>query len=414
MLKMICKKVFIYAAVITIVFISGCKKEDSVPTEPDDSIPLAAMVYLNSPQQVIKGFGGVSMPGWIPDLTTEQVNTAFGTGEGQLGLSILRIRVPYNSAEFSMEIPTALKAKTLGATIIASPWTPPAWMKGSNNIIGGTLNSNNYADYAAHLKSFVDYMGSNGVPIYAISIQNEPDVYVSYESCTWYPSHMLRFVKENSASIGTKIIMPEVSNFNQGYSDPILNDADAASKVAIIGGHIYGGGLTSYPLAMIKGKEVWMTEHLNLDTSWDAVFWTGIEIFNCLDEGMSAYLWWYIRRYYGPMDDNGNVTKRGYVLSQYARFIRPGFVKVKATENPQDYIFVIAFKKESKTVIVAINNGPSPANQQFVIRNGSANSFTPYVTSETKNCRKGNSINASDGKFYSTLDAESITTFVSD
>lgn len=126
---------------------------------------------------------------------------------------------------------------------------------------------------------------------------------------------MLRFVKEYAPSIGTDIIVPESFNFNHTISDAILNDAVTASNISIIGGHIYSGGLTSYPLAVSKGKEIWMTEHLDTDISWAHVLATGKEINDCMNAGMSAYVWWYIVRFYGPIGEDGNVTKHGYVMS---------------------------------------------------------------------------------------------------
>ena len=408
------KHKFIIPLLLFLVFtISGCKVDES-SVEPEEVIPKAAMIYLDQQQQLIRGFGGVNMPGWIPDMTTDQVNKAFGTGTGQIGLSILRIRVSYDSNEFGLEVPTAQKAISLGATVIASPWTPPAWMKSSNNIVGGILNANNYQNYAAHLKSFVNYMNGFGVPIYAVSIQNEPDVNVTYESCSWNYLQMLKFMQDNAPSIGTKIIMPEVSDFNRTISDAVLSDQAASNNVSIVGGHIYGGGIAPYPLAVLKGKEVWMTEHLSLDTTWTGAFNTGLEIYDCMNAGMNAYIWWYIRRFYGPIDDNSNVTKRGYVMSQYARFIRPGYYKVNASPNPQDYIYVTAYKSGSKIIIVAINNDSNSAvSQQFILKNVTANSFTPYTTTKTKNCVPGNNIISSGGKFTYTLEKQSITTFVS-
>lgn len=396
-----------------IFLFSGCSVDNN-SVAPEETIPKAAMIYLDQQQQLIRGFGGVNMPAWIPDMTTDQVNKAFGTGAGQIGMSILRIRVSYDSNEFNLEVPTAQKAIALGATVIASPWTPPAWMKSSNNIVGGILNANNYQNYAAHLKSFVNYMSGFGIPIYAISIQNEPDVNVTYESCSWNSSQMLKFMQDNALSIGTKIIMPEVSNFNHTISDVTLADPVASNNVSIIGGHIYGGGIAPYPLAVLKGKEVWMTEHLSLDTTWTGAFNTGLEIYDCMNAGMNAYLWWYIRRFYGPIDDNSNVTKRGFVISQFAKFIRPGYYKVNASPNPQDYIYVTAYKNGNKIVIVAINNDSnSTVNQLFVLKNGTTNSFTPYITTKTKNCVQGNNIIPAEGKFTYTLEKESITTFVS-
>ena len=182
-------------------------------------------------------------------------------------------------------------------------------MKTNNNIVGGRVSDTSYTHYAAHLKAFADHMADNDVPLYALSIQNEPDVTVDYESCDWNASQMLRFIKENAPSIGVDIIAPESYNFNHTISNAILNDPVDAANVDIIGGHIYGGGLTSYPLAKEKGKELWMTEHLDLDTTWVGALRTGLEIHDCMFAGMNAYLWWVIRRYYGPIDENSNITK---------------------------------------------------------------------------------------------------------
>jgi glucuronoarabinoxylan endo-1,4-beta-xylanase len=338
---------------------------------------------------------------------------AFGTDPGQIGMTILRICVPHDDTTFYKEIPTAQLSRSLGAIIIASPWTPPAWMKSNNNIIGGMLNDTSYASYAVHLKTFADYMSSKGAPLYAISVQNEPDVRVNYESCDWNASQMLRFVKENAPAIGTDIIAPESFNFNYTISDAILNDPVAAANVAIIGGHIYGGGLTRYPLVISKGKEVWMTEHLDLDTTWVGALMTGKEINDCMNADMNAYLWWYIRRFYGPIDDNSNITKRGYVMSQYARFVRPGFIRVSGTENPQVPVYITAYTNGSEVVIVAINYYAPAIEQTFKIKNGTVTSFTPFITSSTKNCAQQADIALSNGSFTVTLEEESVTTFVS-
>ncbi|HSR17400.1 MAG TPA: hypothetical protein VLM39_04825, partial [Ignavibacteriaceae bacterium] len=267
MIKKIIEISFICFILIILLTGTNCSEDSSV-NEPPVVDPNTAIIDLGSNQHIIRGFGGVNMPGWINDMTAAQMNTAFSTGTGQIGLSILRIRVPYDSSKFELEVPAAKLAHSLGAIIIASPWTPPPWMKSNNNIIGGTLNISAYSYYAAHLKSFADYMSAEGVPLYALSLQNEPDVNVNYESCRWSASQFIKFLIENASSIGSNIIVPEISDFNHNISDAILNDVSASSNVFIIGGHIYGGGIESYPLAVNKGKQVWMTEHLDLDTTW--------------------------------------------------------------------------------------------------------------------------------------------------
>lgn len=359
-------------------------------------------------------------------MTNEEINTAFGTENGQLGFSILRLRVPHQQSEFYRNVSTAQSAHSLGVTLIASPWSPPPEIKTNEDPVGGELEEVYYDDFAAHLDSFVDYMAENDAPIYAISVQNEPDINVSYESCDWSASQMVKFIKENAPSIGTRVMAPESYRFRREMSDPILNDTDACSNLDIVAGHIYGGGLESYPLAEGKGKEVWMTEHLfgqyDSGNVWSWALDVALEMNNVMNAGMSAYIWWYIVRYYGPISDGtndsgekGDVTKRGYVMSQFSRFIRPGYLRVECDDNPQRDVFASAYidTSSSRVVIIAINSSSQAKNQTFIFQNGIVEIVRPYVTSETKNCNREDYILVTNDSLNVTLDAESVTTFVS-
>jgi glucuronoarabinoxylan endo-1,4-beta-xylanase len=399
---------------IWVLLVTGCsKKEDTINGSSENDEPGTASIDLANTQQVIRGFGAANILPWRPDMTVDQVNTAFGTGTGQLGFTILRLRIPPDTSEFALQVATAQLAYTLGVKIIASPWTPPASMKTNNNIVGGELKTDSYAAYAAYLKSFADYMSSKGVPLYAVSVQNEPDVTVTYESCDWTATQMVNFVKNNAPSIGVKIIADESMNFSRTITDAILNDPAAAANLSIVGGHPYGVvNLTSYPLAMSKGKEVWSTEYLDLDTTWTHVLATGKQINDCMIAGMNAYIWWYIVRYYGPIHEDGTVMKRGYIMSQFARFIRSGYTRVAATANPQTNVYLTAYSNGTKVVIVVVNYGSS-IEQAFSIRNGGVMTVTPYITSSTKNCEQQSDMSINKGSFTYSLESSSITTFVS-
>lgn len=394
-------------------------------------IPVAD-IYLSSTQQLIRGFGAANIVGWRPDMTDSEIETAFGTGNGQLGFSILRLRIPPDSTSWNTYVHAAKKAYDKGVLVFASPWTPPASMKTNNNTVGGELKQSSYADYATHLKKFADYMAANGVNLYTVSLQNEPDANVTYESCTWNGTQFLNFMKNNAPSIGTRIMMPESQNFVRALSDPTLNDPVATANVSIIAGHIYGGGLYSYPLAASKGKEIWMTEHIT-DSQHSANTWSyamdlAKEMNDVMQANMNAYVWWYIVRYYGPIADGeksatfpnesfsqkGEVTKRGYVMSQFARFIRPGFYKIDGNGLPQRNVYVSSYKdNNSKVVIVVLNTNSSPVYQTFSVQNGTMTTFTPYTTSTSKNCAQGNNVTATNGSFTVSLEPSSITTFVS-
>jgi glucuronoarabinoxylan endo-1,4-beta-xylanase len=374
-----------------------------------------AQIDASATQQIIRGFGGATVFLPTTPLTDPDLDTLFGNGPGQIGLTLLRIRVASDTAWRALELFNALGARARGANVIATPWSPPATMKSNNNLVAGALNASAYADYAAYLNDFATYMVANGAPLYAISIQNEPDIDVTYESCVWTPAQMFTFCQNYAGAIrATKVIMPESYQFRRVMSDSTLNEAAAAANVDIIGGHIYGGGLASYPLAVTKGKEVWMTEHLDLSTDWAGALATAKEIHDSLaTANFSAYIWWYLRRYYGPLGEDSLVTKRGYVMAQFAKFIRPGFFRVTATANPATGVYVSAYKRE-KLVIVAVNQGTADATQTFSISNANMTAVSPWLTSSTVSLAAQPVIAVSGGTFTATLPAESVTTFVGD
>ncbi len=383
-------------------------------------------INLSSEKQLIKGFGGINHPAWIGDLTAAQRETAFGNGANQLGFSILRIYVDENRNNWYREVATAKRAIEQGALVFASPWNPPSDMVETFNRNGDTnakrLRYDKYAAYAQHLNDFVTYMKDNGVNLYAISVQNEPDY--AHEWTWWTPQEMLRFMKENAGSIqNTKVMAPESFQYLKNMSDPILNDPQALANMDILGAHTYGTQFKdfAYPLFKQKGagKELWMTEvyYPNSDNNssdrWPEALDVSYHMHNAMVEGdFQAYVWWYIRRQYGPMNEDGSISKRGYNMAHFSKFVRPGYYRVDATKNPDTNTFVSAYKGDNKAVIVAINRGTSAVSQKFVLQNGNASTVSSWVTDSSRNLASGAPITVSGGAFTAQLPAQSVTTFV--
>lgn len=376
-------------------------------------------VDLTTAFQLIRGFGGINVPGWIPDLTPEQVDTAFGNGPGQIGMSILRVRVPYDPEQFALEVPSAARAVGLGATVIASPWTPPVALKSSGDIVGGSLLPESYGAYADHLLRFRDFMESNGVPIYAISVQNEPDITVTYESCRWTAQEIEAWLAEQGPRFGeTKLIASESYNFNPLMTDAILADPAAEPEVDIIGGHLYGRRPTDYPLARSLGKELWMTEHYtdssNPANSWPNALNVGKEIHDAMSANFSAYIWWYIRRSYGPITEDGLISKRGYLMAQYARFVRPGALRVAASAPAAPDVYATAYQGSGGQVaVVALNMSADPRDVTLDLSNSCVASLSRFTTSATQNVSDDGITQLQDGRAAVTLPGQSVTTFVS-
>ncbi|WP_304608849.1 cellulose binding domain-containing protein [Glycomyces amatae] len=379
----------------------------------------AVVVDPAAERQTIQGFGGMNHTAWISDLTAAQRDTAFGNGAGQLGFSILRIPVHEDRNAWSGEVATARRAIEHGAKVIASPWNPPASM--TETFSGGRrLRYDQYAAYAQHLNDFNDFMAGNGVDLYAISVQNEPDY--AHDWTAWTAAEIVRFLKENAGSIGTRVIAPESFQYRKNMSDPILNDAQALANTDVLGAHLYGTQPADFPYPLFQqrgaGKELWMTEVYYPNSSdsgdlWPQALDVGEHVHRALVDGQfQAYIWWYIRRSYGPMREDGQMSKRGANMAHFSKFVRPGDKRIEATKNPQSNLYTSAFKSGSEVVIVAVNKGASTVQQQFTIRDHTASSVSPWLTDASRNLQAQNAIGVANGSFTASLPARSITTFV--
>lgn len=382
-------------------------------------VDASVKVDLAATKQIIRGFGAASA--WCGSISDTNMDILFK----DMGLSILRVRIAPSEiwkaapvlvdSGWTVELYNAKKASARGAIVIATPWTPPASMKTNNSLVGGELKPEEYANYAQYLKAFADYFTHNRVPLYAISIQNEPNIEVDYESCHWTGEQMRDFLKNHGEVFGgLRIIMPEAYNFDFRLSEPALKDPEASKYVTIIGGHLYGAMIRDYPRARREGKEVWMTEHLVNDQSLRAALDTAKEIHDCLTIGnMNAYIWWWV-----ISDANGFLNKqylpqkRGYVVGQFARFVRPGYYRVEATSRPAANVHVTAYKGDGKVVIVAINRRRSPVDLEFTLENGKPAEVFSWVTTAEDNIAPGSALAASGGSFRAGLPAQSVTTFV--
>ncbi len=355
-------------------------------------------------KQTIRGFGGSSA--WHGPLTVSEADALFTT----IGLSILRVRIDPDGL-WSDEIANAQLAQARGAIVIATPWSPPASMKDNGSTINGSLLPAHYGDYVNHLNSFA----ANIPGLYAISVQNEPNLQPSYESCSWTEPQLLNFIANFGQLFSTRLLMPETFNYLPSYSDSILSDPNGAANTDICAYHWYGANHNQlWTQAYNLGKEIWMTEHYDNDQTLGGAISTALEIHNQLTVNFAnAYVWWWVRQPSCNIIDAGGspIHVRGYVMGQYAKFVRPGSVRVNATGGGSG-MSISAFVNAGKLVIVAINNGNSAVTQAFTINNGTAASMTPYTTSATKSMLAASPINVVNQAFSATLEKKSVTTFV--
>ena len=403
----------------------------------NQALAQTATVNLNTVKQTIKGFGGINHPEWYSDLNAAERQLAYGNGTNQLGFTVLRTYVSENSSNWGRGIETAKYAYNNGALVFASPWNPPA---GQWITVNGVkrINPATYSQYADHLNSYVTYMKGQGVDLYAISTQNEPDY--AHDWTEWSPQESVNFIKGYADRINCPLMTPESFQYRKNIYDAILNDPAALSKIAVFGTHLYGTQYSQFPYPLFEqkgaGKELWMTE-VYTDSKFDGNIWTDNYInddrhalkvaehihYAMVDGNFQAYVFWPLRRYYamihdGNADNQGNnpaaagtATKRGYCMAQFSKWVRPGFVRVDATKSPSTNVFVSAYKKDNDVVIVVVNKNTGTRTLTLNIPGTQIQTWEQYTTSASKNIAKGNNINGG-GNFQVTLDAASVTTFV--
>lgn len=191
----------------------------------------------------------------------------------------------------------------------------------------------------------------------------------------------------------------------------------------LFGTHMYGTAREwmDFPDLENSGKEIWMTEVYVPNSDADSAnrypeaIQVAENIHNAMVVGnMSAYTWWYIRRSYGLMTEDGNISKRGYCMAQYSKYVRPGDVRIDAIEQPAEDVLVSAYKGDDNQVtIVAVNKSDSEYTQNFVIDNDqNISNVDRYRTSSSENLSPTLNMNYSDHNFYAQLPANSVSTFV--
>lgn len=380
--------------------------------------PTTATIDAGTLFQQIDGFGAgaVFLDSGLDPLTDATMDALYGTGPNQMALNLLRIRIsPNGSGSWNNAIANARKAHLRGARVLATPWTPPAAMKDNNNPIQGSLLPSQYGNFVNYLNAFTSAVAAGGGAVDVVSIQNEPDFAPNYESCLWTAAQFDTFFHDFAGGIHAPVMMPESFLFDPAVSNLTLNDPVAAANVDYIGGHLYGATVQDYPLAHSLGKRTWMTEYLVNDQTIASAISTGQQISDCLSIGnMSAYIWWKtIGNTNGLLNASGVLQPRAYVVSQYSRFVRPGYVRIAVTANTSP-LGLTAFRSEDGTQfsIVAVNNTVAPVAHRFNLQGIQASSVTPVMTSATQLLETQSAVSVNGNAFTYTIPATSIVTFV--
>ena len=323
--------------------------------------------------QTVTGFGAACCDGAMCPLgnDTQPVRLLYGPSS-KIGLNIMRMEISPNFIgdvivpewgnydtpyDWKGSLPSARIVKQRGGIVFGTPWSPPGEYKTNGTAQGGNaddqgnqrgqLREDCYDKFFPWLNTFLDYMQKNGVDVDAVSIQNEPDWWVSYSGCLYTPQQQLNLVKNYAHMLdrekfkGVRLISAEPLGFTQNYSNTLLNDPVAREQVDIIAGHLYGhppleaGNMRDAArLASRYGKEVWMTEHSVSDyldhlPEWHDQLIFAEELNECMLAGCTAYIYWYMRAHwafvgtgeakYNPGNAKNRLLPRAYVMSHFSK-----------------------------------------------------------------------------------------------
>jgi glucosylceramidase len=153
--------------------------------------------------------------------------------------------------------------------VIGSPWSPPGWMKTSQSMVQGALLPSAYPAFTRYLVKYIKAYAEAGIPIYAITMQNEPlNIPGNYPGMGMTAVEQAAFLRDNlgpafrEAGLNTKILVFDHNWDLIEYPLRVLSDSKAASFAAGTATHCYGGT----PTAQLElhnrfpEKDIWMTE----------------------------------------------------------------------------------------------------------------------------------------------------------
>jgi glucosylceramidase len=279
--------------------------------------------------------------------------------------------------------------------ILGSPWTAPSWMKTNGAAKGGSLKPEYYAVYAAYFVKYIESMKAQGIPIAAVTVQNEPLNSNNTPSMVMQAEEERDFIKNalgpafRKAGITTKIILYDHNCDVPEYPLTILKDQDASQYVSGSGFHLYGGEISAMSKVHdgFPAKDLYFTEQMIVDHPGD----TELKIADPVQRVVIGatrnwsrnVLLWNLAAdpSFGPHTDNGGcpvcegaITLDGnhvtrnlayYTVAQVSKFVPPGSVRIES--NLLGTLSNVAFKTpEGKIVVVVANSGS--ADQAFTLR----------------------------------------------
>lgn len=309
-------------------------------------------------------------------------------------------------------IKKAIAAAGGNLPLYVSPWSPPAWMKDNNNMLqGGKLKPEFRQAWANYYIKFIKEYEKRNIPVWGLSVQNEPMAKQRWESCIFTAEEERDFIKEylgptlHKEKMADKKLIAWDHNRDQIYqrASTILSDPEAAKYVWGIGFHWYetwtGSGMQFENLKRVKeafpDKELIFTEgckeKFNLDSvnNWSLGERYGYSMINDFNAGTAAWTDWnilldekggpnHVQNYcFAPIHADTRTgeliyTNAYYYLGHFSKFIRPGAKRI-ITSSSRDILQTTGFlNTDGKIAIVVMNTTNQDLPYQLWIKGQAA------------------------------------------
>lgn len=281
-------------------------------------------------------------------------------------------------------IQRALKTANGNIKIFASPWSPPAWMKTNDNMLyGGKLKPEYFQTWADYIVKYIKAYQKEGIPIWGLTVQNEPLAVQVWESCIFTAEEEKNFVRDYLGPTLKKNGLSELKlmiwDHNRGLmyqrAQVAYNDPEASKYIWGIGYHWYVGNHFDNVRMVhdaFPDKGLIFTE-AGVGGSWDDVYNLAKNMIMDLNNWAQGWVYWnfLLNENGGPRHAGGewgeNIvtvnTRTGeliynppfFVFGHFSKFIRPGAKRIACTSSSDDFI-ATAFKNlDGKLAVVILN-----------------------------------------------------------
>ena len=273
--------------------------------------------------------------------------------------------------------------------ILACPWSAPAWMKGNNNLSGGSLLPQYYSVYANYFVKYIQAMQAQGITISAVTPQNEPLNPSNNPAMVMQDTAEAKFIGSylgpafQTAGITTKIICYDHNCDRPDYPVYVLNDQTANQYVDGSAFHLYAGDISALtPVhTAFPNKNIYFTEQATFSTgtfSGDLNWHITNLIVGATRNWSRNVIEWNLASdpSYGPHTTGGCSTCQGavtvsgsaftrnvsyYIIAHASKFVKAGAVRI-ASDASTAFPNVAFQNPDGSKVLIVLNNSSNVAS----------------------------------------------------